>query len=932
VAARTDSTAGGDSGAAASNRFVTELQHAPHALHAIKTLLLGLVWRLHCAIFLTLLPPLASLTSLDVSSSGFDDDCASVLASWDGSPRLRHLNISDNNEASDVALSGVMAACRNVESLLASRCARLARRSGETIATTLRNVVELRLDGCASLGGAALKFVLHALSGHLQVCCCDALAFNVGTMRIEGDGGGISGVPHSVCNMSLTELDVSHCADVDDEVVSSIGAGCRGLRTLRFADCPRVTAGAVFAVGELCVDMMTLDCSGCTSVRMPFAASMRVSAARRAGRYRDGSAGVRFHQHFEFMSNVAAGGGLLLDAEVQWLAVSAALTSIDLDGAVGLTDSAFASVALSPKLTRVSVHGLSQLTDATLSAVSRQCTKLQHLDMGACPRMTMQGIAGIVAACTELRALDCSVLEAEHVNVTEATTESDDEQPRSSLLHLLAVRCPLLARLDVSGRDLLEPATRERAGDKLRLAELLQPLQLLRVTSLAMRGCTLDGTIVGHWVRSCPSLTALDLCHTQFDGSEGHSRFCELVATHPLRDLWALPPESDIALTKPIRGACAISNAVRLRRRIEREQAAAAGIQARYRLYLVKRGSFLWLMRVRKQRLRQLLRRASAGAIARCWKKCIIRHKRTCASRRIGLAWRWHRTRLRIARRVAERAAAAAATAERVAGLRAAACRRLIRVDGRGCVHSAFGHWYAVSESVGRLRRRVGGRHAGIGDLEKRTRTLEYAKPSDVHHIDPRGAYARYTQRNAFLRAPPPLVNALAHVKPPVKILNASLRAAVAVSKAVMQLELELTARQRARQEAAQALALKIGTPAFLRQLKAVDVIVRACRSRAARLRATRWRRAEFRNRTTHAQSEQVRGASWLTVGAPCRLPYSRFANGISGGGSAADYETFPRRDGTGGSHKISRGDSSNSRCVYVCEGVCMCVKVCVCV
>lgn len=851
---------------AAAKRLIRELQRAPRALHAVTSMLLGLVWRVHAAALQELISPMANLVNLDVSSSGFDDNCASVLASWDGCKRLQCLKLRCSDGVSDVAISGVVAACPNLTQFDASHCRHLSSRAAEAVAATLLCARELRLDECAALGSAALRWVLHSLAGHLGVVSCVGLPFDAATMRVDIGGGGVHGIPYGVRNMVLAEVDVSGCTDVDNEAVSNIAAGCRGLRLLRMARCPRITAGAVFAVGELCEDVATLDFTACAGVQHPFVASIRVCVARRSG-HSDEGGGFRIHQHFRALTSVAAGGGVLLcDAEVQWLGVSDVMASVDVGAALGLSDDALAGAVLSPNLTRLSVHGLVALTDATLSAIARQCRRLQYLDAGACPRMSMAGFVRVASACVDLRALDCSVLEAERAADADRPTgvqfgQADDRENRPSLLHVLSATCPLLRTLDASGRDLLEPATYPKLGGRLQLCELMQPLLLLRVSTLSIRGCNLDASVVSAWVLSCPSLTALDLCFTEFDASRttaASAKFRDLLVRHPLQMLQHV--SLDYAVMRPLRGACCVADAMRMQRRMELEHSSAASIQTRYRSYVLKRGGLLWLMRLRKQLLRKLLRRATAGAIGRSWRKSVARQARNVGSRQFGLAWRRHRTRMRVAARVAAAVAAKVVRAAYVADARVRACRSMIRLDSRGCTRWTFTHWLDISDTIGRMRHRVGGRNAGIADLEKRVRkNREYREPSDVRYIDPRGSYARYTQRAAFRNAPPLLAAAMANAQPSVLILRASLGPAVVVTKAMLLLKAEISARLGARAAAAHAAVVKHAAPASLRQLAAVATLVRLFRAWGARSVAARWRRAEIHGRLSYAVDARVR-------------------------------------------------------------------------
>lgn len=268
---------------------------------------------------------------------------------------LTHINLSGNEALGDSVFHALGAGtCPNLRELILFYC------------TGLRDVSALARGGCLRLRhidfawctsldpdsfSSFARGTMHALE-HINLYQCLTLTDDV--LVALGSGH---------CPQLRTVI-VSHCLQIGDRGISGLSAGgCPHLRVLHMSNCAQVSDAALRALGAgTCLELDDFNANDCVKI---------------------GDPGVRA---------LVRGCPRL---RVLLLTACARVTdeSLRLLGSGALRRLESAKVSACPRV-----------TDAGLSALSRACSTLQHLDIHGCELVGDAGITALAnGACTSLR-------------------------------------------------------------------------------------------------------------------------------------------------------------------------------------------------------------------------------------------------------------------------------------------------------------------------------------------------------------------------------------------------------------------------------------------------------------------------------------------------------------------------------------------------
>ncbi|XP_061679233.1 F-box and leucine-rich repeat protein 13 isoform X2 [Syngnathoides biaculeatus] len=195
-----------------------------------------------------------------------------------GSRGLRRLHVVHCHKMGDTALKSV-ATLRNLQYLDISLCSRVTDKGLLTLAESpsANKLRELNVSYCCQITDAAIGVIGHRFTklSHLNLSYCEQItdaaleclmgssisSLDISGCNIQDDGlAALEEVPlkklilaecinitdvgmENLCKYvtDLEYVDVSGCSELSDQAIKAFSFYCRGLLTLRMADCPKIT-------------------------------------------------------------------------------------------------------------------------------------------------------------------------------------------------------------------------------------------------------------------------------------------------------------------------------------------------------------------------------------------------------------------------------------------------------------------------------------------------------------------------------------------------------------------------------------------------------------------------------------------------------------------------------------------------------------------
>ncbi|KAG8458699.1 hypothetical protein KFE25_012897 [Diacronema lutheri] len=217
---------------------------------------------------------------------------------------------------------------------------------------------------------------------------------------------------------SVAVLELSGSTDLSARDVELAARACPRLEEVLLRSCPQLDAhAAVRSLARHCRRLRALSLSLCAHV--------------------DGRALAELGTLGPTLESVGLHGCVRVTPRaLARLAHCSRLTTLDVGGALGLTDSSLDQLLPCwPQLTSLSVSESSALTDDALRHIGACCPRLERLACGCCPRLTPAGMRAVCAGCPLLR------------GVYAAQSGAIDDET----LTMIGVRCAHIETLDIRG-------------------------------------------------------------------------------------------------------------------------------------------------------------------------------------------------------------------------------------------------------------------------------------------------------------------------------------------------------------------------------------------------------------------------------------------------------------------------------------------------
>lgn len=390
-------------------------------------------------------------------------------------PALTRLDISYCTKVTDVGVLALFARASRLRVLLAAGLPLLEGVNLQGLPRTSNSLETLDLSGCSRLSASAISHLVRVYA-----------------------------------NARLTDLNLSGCAQISDDVLVALGRCCPSLLELRLASCPLVSDAGVQRLVEFvplesedtadfvenesaatrCVKLRSLELSGCFQLTdVALAAIGRQCADLQVllldGVRRLSGVGLRaVVEHCAHLQTLSWSGVLVRSSKSPALAdrgdsaVCSDFFSIPRLDRAALSAAASAARlktlhvgnakcdvdALCLLLARVGVHlrdldVTSIATDALCESIGTSCTKLRVLRLSRSRYFSERSFLCVARGCTELRALDLESCEqirdasvvalSEHCAQLEKLVLANDWQVTDRAIALLSERCPRLLTLNV---------------------------------------------------------------------------------------------------------------------------------------------------------------------------------------------------------------------------------------------------------------------------------------------------------------------------------------------------------------------------------------------------------------------------------------------------------------------------------------------------
>jgi len=381
----------------------------------------------------------------NLASSGFEN--------FDAFRNLEHLEITDSEKLTNLALAHIARAIPQLRSLCLDRCERISGAGIECLAL-LNELNALSLSGCARLTGESLR-PLAALSTslrHLRLQSCskmnnsaldhisqldaleslDLTAFR----RIDDDGfERLAQCLHiktlsladttistpcvakllSSLQESLSSLNLTRCANVDGRALGSALRSCRKLRlrSLRLRATPGVGSEFLLALRSstnIRPAIEVLDVSECRAVddsaifemfHVPF--GFAVDSDDESVRITDILPSYRFDAllQLNLKGTGVTGGGISMFASY-----APALQELDVSSCPRVNRECIERIVDScDGLTGLSLNGCSDLTNDSIQALAPVGKTLVKLNAEGCPRISNTGMRALARSAPNLTAL-----------------------------------------------------------------------------------------------------------------------------------------------------------------------------------------------------------------------------------------------------------------------------------------------------------------------------------------------------------------------------------------------------------------------------------------------------------------------------------------------------------------------------------------------
>ncbi|XP_041652407.1 F-box/LRR-repeat protein 3 [Cheilinus undulatus] len=382
----------------------------------------------------------STIKALDLSRTSITPESLRTIAQVQGLV-LEELCLHGCKELTDYSMEVLVKHQPNLQRLDISACKELTNRSVEAIAAALKSLIHLSLSHdwrITEKGLADLLSVSTLRSLDLSEC------LNVsGTEIVRGLSGSKAARPQ------LETLSLKSCTYIRDFAVFSLTQLLGdSLRELDLTSCVNVTDLSVRAIATYLQRLMILRLSCCKEVTDWGLLGMEETAKNE----QDHETGdePRFTRTFGNMGFFKPPRLLFLErpklvtnndleqfkqhAGSSLLALSR-LQELDLSACPKLTDSSITQVVRYPDLQRLSLSMLTEISDASLVSVAWHCRSLTSLSLSHCPGISDSGVALAAPYLCRLQHLYLSCC----YNITDKS------------LFVLMQHCKRLRTLDISG-------------------------------------------------------------------------------------------------------------------------------------------------------------------------------------------------------------------------------------------------------------------------------------------------------------------------------------------------------------------------------------------------------------------------------------------------------------------------------------------------
>lgn len=309
------------------------------------------------------------LQALDVSDvKSLTDHTLDKVA--ENCPRLQGLNITGCFKVTDQSLIRISRRCRQIKRLKLNNCVQTTDRAIQSFADNCPSMLEIDLHDCKNITSGSVTSLLSTLRNlrELRLAQC-----------IEVNDSAFLELPPAMMYESLRILDLTACERVGDDAVQKIISAAPRLRNLVLAKCKHITDKSVMAITKLGKNLHYIHLGHCSHVTDT--------------------------------------------AVIQLVKMCNRIRYIDLACCNRLTDASVRQLATLPKLRRIGLVKCQAITDQSIFALAKAKTaapgtqpsgtnSLERVHLSYCVNLTLEGIHGLLNACTRLTHLSLTGVQA----------------------------------------------------------------------------------------------------------------------------------------------------------------------------------------------------------------------------------------------------------------------------------------------------------------------------------------------------------------------------------------------------------------------------------------------------------------------------------------------------------------------------------------
>jgi hypothetical protein len=297
-------------------------------------------------------------------------------------PNLLTLNLNNCSLISDVALWTIARHCPNIHHLILSNCHKITNIGLRSLSMRCSELITLDFTSCHlldDLGLATIACGCWKLQSLILISCHHITDTGIGKV--------VKACRHLIY---LNLLNCHRVGEFGDHALKEIGAFCSSLEYLNLIGCRHVHNDGLVALAQGCQNLQTLCLSHCDGINghgllalCKYLSNLKLLILRDCEKLSDDD--MLLFRHSSFTKS---------------------LTSLDISDCKGISNHGVVALcqSLGTTLKSLNLAGC-KITDPVMFGITKNCEKLNELDLSRCKLLTDQTVHTLVAGVTGLTTL-----------------------------------------------------------------------------------------------------------------------------------------------------------------------------------------------------------------------------------------------------------------------------------------------------------------------------------------------------------------------------------------------------------------------------------------------------------------------------------------------------------------------------------------------